>query len=72
METMLESITGLRLKEYTLRVNRLLEDKRLSDLQRTLDLEALMQELYKEVSIKVMYVSANIKTACSKSCSEEL
>ena len=55
-----EPITGLRLEENTLRINRMLEHQSLPNLQKALGLEALMQELYKAVSIKVMYVSADI------------
>jgi len=69
-EMTLEPITGLKLCHIGTEVDCLLEDKVLPDLEKALRLEAVMQNLYRDVAQRIMYISPDVGDLLEKSSRE--
>jgi len=70
IEMMLEPIAGLRLCHIGTEVDCLLEDKVLPDLEKALRLEAAVQNLYRDVAQRIVYVSPDVGDLLEKSVRE--
>ena len=57
VEFSLEHITGLKLEDYALQVDRVIKDERLDAVNKATTLESIMQELYSQASKKTIYAS---------------
>jgi len=57
VEFSLEHITGLKLEDYALQVDRVIKNERLDAVNKATTLESIMQELYSQASKKTIYAS---------------
>jgi len=59
IEMTLEPITGLKLKEYALQIERIIKDEEANYLEKAIKLEGINLELYDKASVRVKYTSAD-------------